>query len=195
MQIEETVLTYRPEQLQAWKAGDRSIAPTFAEITPNYQNQPTFHFGEMFALRHFLESEGWKGFAQYALGPQYPGSERRLAGRLMAKKVIPAARLRRLLAARSDSALVNSGSGAPDLFLYKPDGSFKFAEVKKERDRINHSQLRCIAQILAMLRCEVSIVYLQAEGRRYTPKRYQFDLKDCIGEIITDSRFPASNGR
>ena len=179
--IEETVLTYRREQLKAWKTGDRSIAPAFLKITTNYQNQPHYHFGETFTLRHFHKTEGWKGFASYALGPQYPGSQRREAGRRKAKEVIPEAKLQRLLERRSSPRLKRRGSGEPDLFLYKRDGSFKFAEVKKGSDRLSHRQLTCIAQVLAILRCDVSIVYLRREDQIYVPKTYRFNLTRMTG--------------
>ena len=184
--IEETVLTYRQEQLRAWKAGDRSIAPAFLKITTNYRNQPHYHFGETFTLRHFHKTEGWKGFASYALGPQYPGSQRREAGRRKAKEVIPETRLQHLLERRSAPRLKRSGSGEPDLFLYKRDGSFKFAEVKKGSDRLSQRQLTCIAQVLAILRCKVSIVYLRREDQKYSPKRYRFDLIRLTGKRIVE---------
>jgi len=176
VEITETVLTYDAGLLQAWRNGDKSIAEGLFQITPNYLNQPSYGFGEAFTLRHFHEAEGWSGFASYALGPQYPGSRRREAGRKKVEEIIPAERLARLRTLRSRPSQLLRGSGEPDLFLYKNDRSFGFVEVKKEKDRLREPQLTCIAQILAVLRCHVSIVYLRSEDRNYRAKSYSFDL-------------------
>jgi hypothetical protein len=40
IEIEERVLSYRPEQLRSWKASDKSIIPGFVEIPPIIRNQP-----------------------------------------------------------------------------------------------------------------------------------------------------------
>ena len=86
---------------------------------------------------------------------------------------------------RSDPALIRSGAGEPDLFLYRDDcPRFKFAEVKKGNDRLREPQLICIAQILAVLQCEVDIVYVREESKPYVPKKYRLDLVRCRGEIV-----------
>lgn len=187
-EITEVVLSYEQAQLDAWKAGDRSVMPPFAEVTPNLANQPDYHFGKMFVLRHHYESGDWKGFAGYALAHQYPNSKRRLAGRLKAAEIIPATKLRRFRALRPGASALR---GEPDLFLYDNDGRFKFVEVKKEGDRLRGTQFRCIAQILATLGCEVEIAYLKEESRRsYESKTYVFDLNCCPTADRSNRRGP-----
>ena len=182
--IDETVLVYDKRQLDAWKSGDKALIPQFVKIPAIVGNQPGYHFGEMYALRWYHEREGWLGFSSYALGSQYAGSERRAEGRAKAEEVIPRSRLMKLRRLRSGEHL---GTGEPDLFLYKTDGSFKFVEVKKQRDRLSAAQLSCIAQILAVLKCPVDIAYLRERSQDYTAKRYVFDLKTMKGSRLPDS--------
>jgi hypothetical protein len=184
VKIRETVLKYSDHELKVWSDGDKSIAPDFAPIHPIIKNQPRYHFAEMFTLRHYYELEQWKGFTSFALGPQYQGSESREAGRRKIEELVPQDRLQQLRDARSDPAIRQSGVGEPDLFLYKDDGSFMFVEVKKGSDRLRETQLTCIAQILDILKCPVSIVYLRTEAQSYTPKTYRFDLSRHEGQQI-----------
>lgn len=181
VEIEERILDYRQEQLEAWSQGDKRIAPGFVDLPPMVHNQPRYHFAEMLVLRHYHEAQGWKGFASYALGPQYPRSQRRLEGRLKAEEVIPKRGLELLRSLRLDPILKRGGAGEPDLFLYKETGEFRFIEVKKGGDRLREPQLTCIAQILDTLRCEVDIVYVRQEGQHYSPKEYRFDLANHTG--------------
>ena len=184
IEICERVLFYRHKQLDAWIGGDKSITPDFAARPPIIINQPRYHFAEMFVLRHYYETEQWKGFASYALGQQYPRSERRADGRLKAAQIIPKDRLQRLQALRSSPEVARGGRGEPDLFLYKNTGQFKFVEVKKGSDCLREPQLICIAQILDVLQCEVDIVYVQEEQQKYTPKTYRFDIVHHTGERL-----------
>ncbi len=180
-ELTETVLLYRAQQLVAWKNGDKSIIPNFVKVFPNIANQPERHFAEMLTLRHYHEQQGWKGFTSYALGEQYPHSARRIEGRAKVEELVPKHRLLRLRKLRGSDHDRRFGGGEPDLFLYKGDGSFKFVEVKKGRDQLREPQIRCIAQILGVLRCEVDILYVREELQQYTPKRYRFDLEGFDG--------------
>lgn len=83
VEIRERVLTYLPSQLAQWIDGDKSLTPAFSEVPPILKNQPKYHFAEMLALRNYHEAEGWVGFAHYAIGPQYPQSQRRLVSCLV----------------------------------------------------------------------------------------------------------------
>ncbi len=55
-----------------------------------------------------------------------------------------------------------------------------FVEVKKGGDRLRPAQLLCIAQIRAILRCPVDIVYLCRENQRYGAKTYVLDLASWV---------------
>lgn len=182
--IEERVLTYEPQQLVAWRNGDKSMIPDFVDVPDIVRNQPRYRFVEMFALRWYHENEGWLGFADYELGGALLGSARRAAGREQLRRVVPTAALERLLDRRAG---VRGAAGEPDLFLYKADGSFKFAEVKKRGDRLRQHQLRCIGELMAVLGCEVDIVYLCEAGRRRAPKRYEFDIGALLGSNLQAS--------
>jgi hypothetical protein len=182
VEIAERIISYKEPQLAAWALGDKSIAPPFFAIPPIIRNQPRYHFAETLVVRHFYDTEGWEGFTSYALGPQYPRSQRRKAGRRKVEEVIPSHRLCRLRELRSDPVTARTGGGEPDVFLCHPDGRFKFAEVKKGRDRLRVPQLTCIAQILDVLGCEVDIVYVREENQLYSPKTYRFDLAKHTGE-------------
>ena len=180
-EIREIVLVYRREQLDLWVAGDRSLMPDFIDPAALVRNLPRRHFGEMFVLRHYNESAGWRGFSSYALGTHLSGSERRGPGRAKVGRVIPSPRLRRFRSLRTTASDKRSGAGEPDLFLYNSAGRYKFVEVKMGADRMRPPQLRCIAQILRTLRCDVDVVYLRESGQKYLPKTYVFDLHLCEG--------------
>ena len=53
--------------------------------------------------------------------------------------------------------------------------------AEQSRAEIREPQLRCIAQILSILRCEVEIVYMREEKQVHVPKRYAFDLEHHRG--------------
>ncbi len=182
-EVEERVLPFRAKQLEAWKKGDKSIAPPYSVVPPIVRNQPAYHFAETLALRDYYDKDGWQGFSSYALGAQYPNSERRAAGRRKVEEVIPSRKLARLRSARSAMEKTYRGAGEPDLFLFKESGLFMFVEVKKGADRVGPAQLECIAQIRAILRCQVDIVYA-TDREGYVPKRYRFDLVRYTGERI-----------
>jgi VRR-NUC domain len=177
LEVRELVLVYQQAELDDWLAGDRSLIPFFVDPKALVRNSPARHFGEMFALRHYHQTEGWKGFSAYALGPELPGSLRRQAGRAKIQEIIPARALDRLRALRGTSPDRRFGGGTPDLFLYDELGRYKFAEVKKGTDRLRPPQLRCLAQIASTLRCQVDIVYLRVANRAYTAKTYILDLQ------------------
>jgi hypothetical protein len=180
-ELRELVLVYKQEQLDAWKQGDRSLMPAFVDPSTLVRNSPTRHFGEMFVLRHYNETDGWKGFSSYALGPELPGSLRRGAGRVKIEDIIPRRALSRLRALRGTRRDKLFGGGTPDLFPYDDTGRYKFVEVKKRADRLRPPQLRCLAQIRRALRCEVVVVYLRAANQVYAPKTYRLDLEHCKG--------------
>ena len=179
--VSETVLTYQRAELEAWKKGDWSVIPAFVDVPDIIRHQPTYHFGEMLVLRHYHDTGGWQGFASYALGPQYPGSERRRAGRAKVDELIPRDRLARLRRLRCSASERRFGVGEPDLFLFDDHGRFKFVEVKKATDRLRPSQLRCMAQIIRVLCCEVDIVYVREAHQHYSPKTYILDLRRYAG--------------
>ncbi len=181
IQFQEKVLTYTREQLDSWRNGDKSLIPAFVEDRTMIVNQPKYHFGEIFVLRHYHESEGWLGFKSYALGMQYPNSINRAKGRAKVEEIIPADKLAQFRNLRDQGRDSRLGMGEPDLFLYNSSGAYMFVEVKKQTDRISSAQLRCMAQIIATLGCPVEIVYLCEGGRRHTPKSYSLDLKTFTG--------------
>ncbi len=45
--VTEQVLVYRPEDFEAWKRGDKSIAPRFYPDGLISVNQPSYGFAEM----------------------------------------------------------------------------------------------------------------------------------------------------
>ena len=167
---------YADDQLRVWKAGDKSLAPSFLTVPPVVRNQPSYHFGEVFTIRSYHERGGWLGCLLYALGNQYPKSKDRLEGRRKVMEIIPADALRRFRAVRAADSSYILGRGEPDLFLYRDDGSFMFVEVKKGGDKISKAQLDCMAQIRAILGCPVDIVYLCRENHHHEAKTYQLDL-------------------
>jgi VRR-NUC domain len=175
-EIAETVLTYTKRQFDAWIQGDKSLIPSFVEVPAAVANQPHYHFFEAFTLRHYHESFGWRGFWMYALGPQLQGSESRKVNRSKVEDIIPAADLERFRKLQAADPLIRSGAGEPDLFLYKESGAFMFVEVKKGRDRLRRSQIRCIALVQAVLGCPVDIVYVREQHQTYRAKSYAFDL-------------------
>jgi len=176
LSINDIVLDYDPDELTRWKSGDKSLAPAFMARPKIWQTQPRYHFGEAFVLRHFHVNEGWFGFADYAIGPQYPNSERRRAGREELKRRVPADSLAALCALRAADPRHRFGSGEPDLFLYHPDGRLMFLEVKKQGDRTSAAQLECLGQISTTIVCTVGVVYLNPIGHHRTPRSYELPI-------------------
>lgn len=174
--IDEIVLDYDPDELTRWKSGDKSLAPAFVARPDIWLTQPKYHFGEAFVLRHYHRKEGWLGFADYAIGPQYPNSERRKEGRTELERRVPARSLAVLRALRAADPRHRLGSGEPDLFLYHPDGRLMFLEVKKQGDRTSAAQLECLGQISATIDCTVGVVYLNPIGRHRKPRSYQLPI-------------------
>lgn len=119
--FDEIVLTYGPDQLAAWKNGDKSLMPAFVEKRDIVTNQPSYWFGEAFVLHHFHRTEEWLGFPDYMLMPEVePTIARHYRGRTMLEQVAPPLKLRALREERRRSVDGRRGYGEPDLFLYKP---------------------------------------------------------------------------
>ena len=149
--IPETVLTYKSELLLAWRRGDRSLLPDFVSVPEAVENQPDYHFGEAYTLRHYHDTAGWKGLWFYTLGRQ-ANTDAFRPGNNLVEQMIPRGDLERLRMMRARDPLTRNGGGEPDLFLYDDRGSFMFVEVKKRPDRLRPSQHRSIAQLLAVKR-------------------------------------------
>jgi hypothetical protein len=172
--VTERVLVYRQDELDAWKAGDRSMVPDFYPAGLLSRNQLAYGFAEMLTLRHYHDEAGWLGFLQYDLAASYPCQRRRLLGRRKVREIIPQDLLQQLRALQHHP---RGSPGQPDLFLYRDVGDFMFVEVKKGTDTLREPQYRSIAQIMAVLGCPVDIVYAREERQRRRPKRYAFDLE------------------
>lgn len=77
MELSEKVLNYRRAQLDAWRRGDKSLIPRLIQVHDTFFSQASYHFGEVFVLRHYHETERWLGLRWYALGAQCPRSTKR----------------------------------------------------------------------------------------------------------------------
>lgn len=177
----EIVLSYKAADLQRWRDGDKFLVPAFHEIHDIVKNQPSYHFGEFFAMNHFHQTQGWKGYRFYALcvtadlnHPRYAPGGRKL------RDLIPTDRIEHFRQARAEDARESKfAKGEPDLFLYRDDTrEVMFLETKMKADKPDkeHYQLRCLAQIRATLGCKAEIVYLREEGRQYAPKTHRIEL-------------------
>lgn len=166
IEITETVLAYEQRELDAWRDGDKSLVPGWLSIPDIVLNQPAYHFGEYFVLRHYSQ-RGWKGFVHYAIGEWEPGIQRYDKGRAKVEELFAGVRLDKIREVRRGLS-----SGEPDLFLYNDVGEALFIEVKKQSDRIKPEQLQCLAQIRTILQARVGIVYLREVRSRHTPKVY-----------------------
>lgn len=179
-EFKEIVLTYSQEQRDAWNTADargkRALIPAFHEVQPMIVNQPKYHFGEFFTMRHFHETEGWLGFRFFVLAfmsdfknPRYaPGGEQIC-------KMFAREKLNAFIKARGEG---RTDAGDPDLFLYKPTGEAMFLEVKVASDKIdkNGVQLQSLAQIRSILGCRAEVVHLAKQGQKYEPRTYWVDM-------------------
>lgn len=179
-EFEEIVLTYSQEQRDAWNNADahgkRALIPAFHDIPPMIINQPKYHFGEFFTMRHFHETEGWLGFRFFVLAylsdfdnPRYaPGGEQ-------IRKLFSRDKLNAYITARGEG---RTDAGDPDLFLYKPSGEAMFLEVKVASDKIDKKgiQLQALAQIRSILGCRAEVVHLVPHGEQYQPRTYWVDM-------------------
>lgn len=181
--IEEQILVFKQEQLDKWKAGDKSLIPDFIELHSDYKNQQAYHFGEIFVISTFHQLYGWKGFRFYALGTWEPNNQKYNRSRDMIANLFPAKKLSEFREARREQDKV-SGTGEPDVMLYNDNGQTLFLEVKKGSDRIFDAQLTCLTQIKSILGADVGIVYLRETNQRYTPKKYELDLVNHCGKLI-----------
>lgn len=169
-EIIETVFSYHHTLLENWKKGNKDWIPESLFVPPEVYNQPSYHFGEYYALKQYLDM-GWQGTAFYALGDWEPGNPKYDQGRAIVAKYVDPKRLAVFQALRKGLT-----SGEPDLMLYKEDGSVLFVEVKKQSDRVSEAQLICMAQIKSILGCDVTVAYLAEAGQTYTPKSYMLDI-------------------
>ena len=174
----EIVLTYKSTQLDDWKKGDKSLIPAVIEIPDDVLNQQSYHFGEYFVLNYYM-GKGWKGFVDYAIGDWEPNNKKYDNGRKVLEELFSYARLSKIKSIRAGLL-----SGEPDVFLYKETGETLFLEVKKEQDKIFSEQLVCLAQIKAILKADVGVVYLKEESKTYTPNIYELDLDEHSGRVI-----------
>jgi hypothetical protein len=179
-EFKEIVLPYSQAQRDEWNAADpagkRRLIPSFHEVHPMIVNQPNYHFGEFFTLRHFHNAEGWLGFRFFVLAylsdfenPRYaPGGE--MIRRLFSKRTLDA-----YIEARGTG---RTDAGDPDLFLYKPSGEAMFLEVKVGRDRLDKEgrQLQALAQIRYHLGCKAEVVHLVEQSSSYAPRSYWVDM-------------------
>jgi hypothetical protein len=174
-EFREVVLTYGPEELARWKSGDKWLIPPFAECYPIVKNQPAYHFGEYFTFDHFYRSEGWKGFRFFVLNcvGDYEYARYGPGGRKI-EQMVGKQRLEQFRV-----ACEHMFAGEPDLFLYKDSGEMLFLETKKGEDRINETQLRCLAHIRSILGARAEIVYLCEAGEgRHDPRTYWIEIDD-----------------
>lgn len=181
--IEEEVLEYEQQQLDRWKSGDKSLIPDFLDIYSDYRNQPSNHFGEIFVLDYYYRHYGWKGFRFYALGTWEPNNSKYDKSRKKIGELFSREQMLRFWAAREKEDKI-SGKGEPDLMLYNHEGDVLFIEVKKESDKIFDEQLRCLAQIKAILGADVKIVYLKEKQKSYKSKKYELDLVNFNGNKV-----------
>ena len=169
--LTETVIEYHPNDLEEWKHGDKQKLLAGRKVPPEIHNQPEYHFGENFVLKHY-EQKGWNGFTFYSFDStleKYKEGKRKIE-ELFPKKSLDLFRDARL---RSKYA---PDSGLPDLFLYNDDGLVMFIEVKKQGDKASEVQFERLAQIRAILKAEIGIVYLVEKNHSHTPKTYKLDL-------------------
>ena len=176
--VPEIVLPYPPALYEAWKAGDKSLIPGWVDVPAIVSNQPSYHFGEYFVLRHYADL-GWRGYVHFAIGTWEPSIEKYRSGREKVEDVFGPERLGRIRAVSSE---VRDGKGEPDVFLYKDTGETLFLEVKKGSDRVAPAQLECLAQIHAVLGADVGVVYLREEGRVRRPKSYALPVEKYLVE-------------
>lgn len=159
IQITETVIEYHPDDLANWKRGEKAKFLSGISPAPEILNQPTHHFGEYFVLSYFKKA-GWKGFHHYALGEWEPNNKKYDEGRQKIRESFSSQQLSILRKKRELIPCDKAGKGEPDLFLYMDKGPKLFLEVKKESDRKSPAQLRCLAQIKAILGAEIGVIYL-----------------------------------
>jgi hypothetical protein len=63
----ETLIEYHPDDLDAWKRGEKKKWLGGRVVPPEVYNQPRYHFGEYFVLNYF-EKAWWHGFCDHNLG-------------------------------------------------------------------------------------------------------------------------------
>ena len=171
--ITELVLEYDPMEWIEWKLGNKDRILAGMPIHKELINQPTYHFGEYFTLRHFRQM-GWNGFVFYSFYdrclPKYQAGHQKLV------EIFTQEQLKTFQSARNHTG-DSKKKGDPDVFLYKTDGSTCFLEVKKKGDTIKPEQLECLAQIRKIFKAEVGIVHVIEKGHHSVPRNYELDLE------------------
>jgi VRR-NUC domain len=179
--LDELVLDYPLHDLADWIAGRRSRWLS-GPVPTQVSSQPAYHFGEYFVLEHYRQL-GWRGHRFYALGSWEPHNSKLAEGRKALASCFSQSALTQFRAVRESCGRAD-GKGEPDLFLAREDGAALFLEVKKQHDRVSPEQLQCLAQIRAILKAGVGIVYLRLAGSPYRPKRYELDLSAMSGQQV-----------
>jgi hypothetical protein len=180
--LTETVIEYHPDDLDAWKRGEKHKWLDGRIVPPEVYNQPRYHFGEYFVM-NFFEKARWHGYCFYSF------SESRLEklqeGQNKIAELFPSDRLTAFRDVRSRSKYPE-GKGEPDLFLYMDNGPKLFLEVKKESDRVSAAQLECLAQIRGILKAEIGIIYLVKHSHQHTSKAFELDLEtfQCLQRVV-----------
>ena len=155
LNIPQIDLSYTSQDFDTWKSGCRDRwAP--GPLPDHVVNQTNFHFAEYFVLAYF-RARGWHGHRFYALGDWEPDNPKLAAGRADIERLFPAEKLKQFKALRI-SAGRSRGTGEPDLFLFRDDGSTMFIEVKKDQDTLKPEQIECLQQIHSVLSSEVKVV-------------------------------------
>ena len=169
--LTETLIEYHPDDLDAWKRGEKKKWLGGRVVPPEVYNQPRYHFGEFFVLNYF-EKARWHGFCFYSFDSSL---EKYQEGHKKLTELFPDDRLVAFRDVRSRSSFPE-GKGEPDLFLYMENGPTLFLEVKKEQDQVSPAQLEYLAQIRAILKAEIGIVYLVKHSHQHVPKTFELNL-------------------
>ncbi len=153
--IPQIDLSYTIQDFDAWKSGSRDRwAPD--PLPDHVVNQASYHFAEYFVLAYF-RTRGWQGHRFYALGDWEPDNPKLAAGRADIDRLFSAEKLNQFKALRA-SVGRSKGTGEPDLFLFRDDGTTMFIEVKKDQDTLKPEQIECLQQIHSVLGSDVKVV-------------------------------------
>ncbi|WP_052476271.1 hypothetical protein [Cohnella kolymensis] len=161
--IETKRLTFKKEELERWKSGDREDCPDgYCKRLPN-----SYGFGEYVVGRHF-QRQGYLWIHHdfnlfgYNKPGKYPLAEEVLIRCIGKDEYENMRKLFHMFKPLEE----------PDLLIYKPDFSeIRFAESKRRDtgDKLREAQIIGLSLISLMLKCEVQIFEVVEEGKQQPP--------------------------
>lgn len=165
------MVTYTKNQLENWKDGYREDCPdTYLKGLSGSKGFGEFIVGQHFSSLGYEWLHRFSVFGGNKVGTFPKGDEVLL--NYLGKDLLEKSRV-------IYPNFKHLPFESPDLMIYKPDFSeVRFVEVKRldTRDKIREAQIRGLALISLLLKCEVEVFEVVEKGKDYVPQNISWDF-------------------